>query len=206
MEKDVDFGSLIRTQRQAAGISQKALGQRIITKKKPDGVWATYIGQLEKGDKVPSAEICIAIARALEVDPYFMLALAFRERAETLEERVLSDVLLSLIKEGWDTKDKVQLADGPIASMVEVGAGARRDQILRILDHARDVDDAKWEAICAAVDVAAGHDGKLVTMLMDPKVASRRDQLLHILKCAGELDDSGWTLICNTALAIAERD
>ena len=67
------FGEIVKKAREGR-FSQKDLGEQI-------GVWDTYVGQIEKGDKIPSDEICIRLARALELDERRLLLLAYRERA-----------------------------------------------------------------------------------------------------------------------------
>lgn len=67
------FGEIIREAREGR-FSQKELGDLI-------GVWDTYVGQIEKGDKIPSDEICVRLAKVLELDERNLLLVAYRERA-----------------------------------------------------------------------------------------------------------------------------
>ena len=53
------FSDMIKDARLNARISQRALAEQLKTTQKPEGVWATYVGQIEKGEKVPSDEVCV---------------------------------------------------------------------------------------------------------------------------------------------------
>jgi len=53
------FGEIIKRAR-TGNFSQLALGKHI-------GVWGTYIGQIEKGERIPSDERCQLLAKALEL-------------------------------------------------------------------------------------------------------------------------------------------
>jgi transcriptional regulator with XRE-family HTH domain len=63
----------IKRGREHLNISQKELGRRV-------GVWDTYIGQIEKGEKIPSDELCLKIAQALELKGQDLLLCAYIER------------------------------------------------------------------------------------------------------------------------------
>jgi transcriptional regulator with XRE-family HTH domain len=77
------FADMVREARNKAHLSQIKLGKQMCTDKKPQGVWSTYIGQIEKGEKVPADEICIKLAEVLELDPEVMLLAAYEARAES---------------------------------------------------------------------------------------------------------------------------
>ena len=60
------FGQILRARREAAGISQQELSDRI------EGV-RSYVQFLEYGKQTPTAKTIILIARALGIDPTDML-------------------------------------------------------------------------------------------------------------------------------------
>lgn len=66
-------GETIKQGRERLNMSQKELGGRV-------GVWDTYIGQIEKGEKIPSDELCLKIAQALELKGQDLLLCAYIER------------------------------------------------------------------------------------------------------------------------------
>ena len=68
------FGEIIKSAR-SGRFSQQALGEII-------GVWGTYIYQLEKGERIPSDDVCTNLAKALDLDPQLLLFLAYKERAQ----------------------------------------------------------------------------------------------------------------------------
>ena len=96
------FGKMIAAARRDAKLSQRALAERLITKQKPTGVWGTYIGQIEKGDKIPSDEVCLLLSTALDLDPDVVLLAAYRSRANSdagkalfaMMERSLTDPMV----------------------------------------------------------------------------------------------------------------
>ena len=90
----MNLAELIRAARMDQKLSQKALGKLISTAAKPNGVWSTYIGQIEKGDKIPSDDVCVELARILDLERDLVLLTAFRDRAEGREARALFDRLL----------------------------------------------------------------------------------------------------------------
>lgn len=89
------FGDTIKRARKDR-FSQQTLGEQI-------GVWGTYIGQIEKGERVPSDEICLQLAKVLNLDPQKLLISAYRERAQTKEaqhlfalmDKMMTDPLIS---------------------------------------------------------------------------------------------------------------
>ena len=90
----MNLAEVIRAARMNQKLSQKALGKLISTAAKPNGVWSTYIGQIEKGDKIPSDDVCVELARILYLERDLVLLTAFRDRAEGREARALFDRLL----------------------------------------------------------------------------------------------------------------
>ena len=75
------FGQILRTRREAAGISQQELADRI------EGV-RSYVQYLEYGKQTPTAKTLILIATALGIDPADMLRDSVRVmmRLEKMEE------------------------------------------------------------------------------------------------------------------------
>ncbi len=85
------FGDIIKNARQGR-FSQQNLGEQT-------GVWGTYIGQIEKGDRVPSDELCLQLARVLELDPRMLLLAAYRKRAQAKETRELFEQIETLLSD-----------------------------------------------------------------------------------------------------------
>lgn len=72
------LGEIIKRARNGR-FSQRALGKNI-------GVWDTYIGQIEKGERIPSDDRCQLLAKALDLAPQTLLFLAYKERAQKTPE------------------------------------------------------------------------------------------------------------------------
>lgn len=93
------FADMVREARRKAGLSQGRVAQQLRTAKKPEGVWPTYIGQIEKGEKIPSDEMCAKLAEVLKLDPNEVLLAAYEARADSavagdlflMVKRALSD-------------------------------------------------------------------------------------------------------------------
>ena len=94
----MNIAELVRTARMDHKLSQKALAKQISTTTKPNGVWATYVGQIEKGEKVRSDDVCVELARILGLDRDLVLLTACRDRSESHETRALFDRLLDRTK------------------------------------------------------------------------------------------------------------
>jgi transcriptional regulator with XRE-family HTH domain len=79
MEKirEMQFAEMIKKARKQADLSQRGLAKLLISSKKPDGVWATYVGQIEKGEKIPSDDVCIKLAEVLHLDSDMVLLAAY---------------------------------------------------------------------------------------------------------------------------------
>jgi transcriptional regulator with XRE-family HTH domain len=73
---------VIKKGRQKKKYSQAKLG-------KLTGVWGTYIGQIEKGVRKPSDEVCKKLAEELDLDLKTLLILTLKERAEISESKEL---------------------------------------------------------------------------------------------------------------------
>ena len=79
---EMRFADLIRDARTKNRLSQRQLGEQILTPGRPKGIWNTYIGQIEKGDKIPSDELCKKFAEVLELDLTQVLLAAYEARVE----------------------------------------------------------------------------------------------------------------------------
>jgi transcriptional regulator with XRE-family HTH domain len=62
-------------------LSQGAVARQLTTPSKPNGVWPTYVGQIEKGEKVPSDGLCLRLADVLGLDGQQVLLAAYADRA-----------------------------------------------------------------------------------------------------------------------------
>ena len=78
----MDFAELIKRARKTLQLSQARLGEEI-------GVWNTYVGQIEKGEKVPSDEVVIKLAKVLDLDLTELLLAAYKAKADSTEARNL---------------------------------------------------------------------------------------------------------------------
>ena len=85
----MQFAEMIKEARLQAHLSQQGLAEQLVTARRPKGVWATYIGQIEKGEKVPSDEVCLKLAEVLELDSNRVLIAAYEAKASSEEGRVL---------------------------------------------------------------------------------------------------------------------
>ena len=72
---------VLRQARERAGLSQSQLAPLLVTARCPEGMWSTYVGQLESGTKVPSEEACLSLAQVLRLEPLGLLVAACRARA-----------------------------------------------------------------------------------------------------------------------------
>lgn len=85
----MQLAEMVRAARKAKGLSQGAVASRLTTEKKPRGVWPTYVGQIEKGEKVPSDEVCLRLAEVLDLGIRQVLLAAYAARAESAEAGAL---------------------------------------------------------------------------------------------------------------------
>ena len=95
MEK---IGDIVYNARRASGLSQKKLGDLV-------GVWATYIGQIEKRTRIPSDETIAKIAKVFGFSPEKLLILGYYERADTEQTRSL----FREIHKHWDRSEELTL-------------------------------------------------------------------------------------------------
>ena len=161
------FGEMIKRARKNR-FSQQTLGEQI-------GVWGTYIGQIEKGERIPSDERCLQLAEALELDPTKLLIVAYRERAQTKEagrlfaqmEQLLTDPIISQVLEQklLDAQIVKALQQPGIRqalkdtqwrhALMDTAASANRDipELVRI---ASKLNPQQWEAVLSTAKAFAG--------------------------------------------------
>ncbi len=87
----MQLATMVHAARRARGLSQGAVAQRLTTPSKPNGVWPTYVGQIEKGEKVPSDELCLRLADVLGLDGQQVLLAAYADRVGATPAGVLFD-------------------------------------------------------------------------------------------------------------------
>jgi len=75
-------GAVVRTHREAHGLTQKALAQRC-------GLSPVYISQIEKGERRPSLPVCRTLAAALGCPPHLVVLSAYRGTAPTEIQELL---------------------------------------------------------------------------------------------------------------------
>ena len=75
------FAEMVKEARTSERLSQRKLAVQLVTAQKPEGVWGTYIGQIEKGEKVPADDVCLKLAEVLDLDADVVLLAAYEARA-----------------------------------------------------------------------------------------------------------------------------
>jgi len=158
------FGEIIRRAREGR-FSQKELGNQI-------GVWDTYIGQIEKGEKIPSDDICMGLAKVLELDGRSLLLTAYRERASGQArdlfdrmERILSDPVVDRILSRKELVD-LELLDvledetlrealrSPVWQKVFLRSYQMKDRnIPNLIESVEKMTDRQWEALLNMMEV-----------------------------------------------------
>ncbi len=81
---DETFGTLVRTHRDALGLTQQALARAC-------QLSPVYISQIEKGERIPSVSACRALATALGCPPKLLVLRAFRATAPEELKEMLQD-------------------------------------------------------------------------------------------------------------------
>lgn len=164
----MEFGRIIRACRHRAGLSQNQLAEALSTTSRPDGVWSTYIGQIEKGQKVPSEELCLKLAEVLDIDFTYLFLLACQDRAETTEAKRLVQLLL---RTGNDHNLSVLIAElqnlvvstgnqgqlpcplgglqtPPLDQLIHCLCKNRRiGHLTVVIEQLEDFDDADWDCL-----------------------------------------------------------
>ncbi len=113
------FGEMIKKARKGK-FSQKQLGAEV-------GVWDTYIGQIEKGGKIPSDDICVNLARVLGLDERKLLLMAYQERAtgpaaalfERVAELIDSPVEIEVLEVVKDPEIQRSLKDSAVQNILK---------------------------------------------------------------------------------------
>ena len=168
----MQFAEMIKEARSRAHLSQQGLAAQVVTARKPNGVWATYIGQIEKGEKVPSDEVCIKLAEVLELDYNRVLIAAYEAKAGSEEGRALygkmmrslSDPVVNKLLSSEEPLDPALLgvlSNPEIAALLgdqpwlEAVARARKKQkerdVLRLLALVEAMDDKQWDMIMGII-------------------------------------------------------
>ena len=160
------FGELIKKTREEHALSQKELGEAT-------GVWDTYIGQIEKGEKIPSDEICVKLAHALTLDERKILLLAYKNRASEYArelfdqiDRLMNDPMVEYILVEKDLldldflkalKDDDSLREAlkhPVwRGMLATSYGMKDKDIPGLIDSVRRMSERQWKALSNMMDV-----------------------------------------------------
>ena len=164
----MQFAEMIKEARLQAQLSQQGLAEQLVTTRRPKGVWATYIGQIEKGEKVPSDEVCIKLAEVLELDSNRVLIAAYEAKANSEEGRALY------------VKMKRSLSD-PVVN--------------KLLSSEEPLDPALLEALSNPEIVALlGNQPWLEAVARAHKKQKERD-VLSLLALVEAMNDKQWNMI-----------
>ncbi len=171
------FAHLVKTARIKAGMSQSQLGAELRTTQRPEGVWNTYIGQIEKGQRIPSDEVCVKLAETLELVPLNLLFAAYEARAESssatkttkelfkMMKRALTDPVIQrllMAKEPLEEDvlkaledEDIRSALGPVVWRETIARayriGKKRD-IPGLLAIIEAMDDKQWTALTSMIE------------------------------------------------------
>ena len=169
----MQFAEMIKKARLQAHLSQQKLAEQLVTARRPKGVWATYIGQIEKGEKVPSDEICIKLAEVLGLDSDKVLIAAYEAKASSEEGRaiygkmmrLLSDPVVNkllsnkkpldpaLLKLLSNPEIVALLGDQPwIEAVARVHANQKERDVLSLLALVEAMDDKQWNMIMGLIE------------------------------------------------------
>ena len=177
-----NFANMISEARRGRRLSQRHLGEQIQTAKRPNGVWNTYVGQIEKGEKVPSDEVVLKLAEVLELNPSAVLLAAYEARAESDEaselfrqmEMVLSDPVVQRLltaSEPLDPKVLEALGDENIRGALKekklcrvfarIYQNRKKRDVPGLLDLVEAMNDFQWTAmmnILETMDIEVSRD------------------------------------------------
>ncbi len=167
------FAEMVKEARLKAGFSQRGLAEKLVTAQKPDGVWSTYIGQIEKGDKVPSDEVCIKLSEVLQLDSDEVLLAAYEAKVgselgrvlfgkmiRSLRDPVVSQLLSSkepldpmLLEALADPETRSLLEDQPwLEAVARVRKTQKKRDLLGLLALVEAMDDKQWGAIMGIIE------------------------------------------------------
>ncbi len=151
----MNFAELIRAARRDHKLSQKAVADQISTASRPKGLWPTYIGQIEKGQKVPSDDVCVELARILDLERDVVLLLAYQARTESDEARALFERILTthsdplaVISEDPELHSLVQECRPWLQALAQIrrtNKGREKD-IQALLSDLTSLDQEQWDA------------------------------------------------------------
>ena len=168
----MQFAEMIKEARLQAQLSQQRLADQLVTARKPEGVWATYIGQIEKGEKVPSDEVCIKLAEVLELDSNIVLIAAYEAKASSEEGRALygkmmrslSDPVVNKLLSSEEPLDPallgvlsnpeiaVLLGDQPwLEAVVRARKNQKERDVLGLLEKVEAMNDTQWDTIMGII-------------------------------------------------------
>ena len=169
----MQFAEMVKEARLQARLSQRSLAEQLTTAQKPEGVWATYVGQIEKGDKVPSDEVCIKLAEVLKLDPDVVLLAAYQAKASSQEGRdlfakmarsltdpVVSELLASdeplapsVLEALTDADARDLLGDQTWLGAVARARKVQRERdVLGLLTLVEAMDDKQWGVIMGMIE------------------------------------------------------
>ncbi len=192
MDDSINLGELIKEARAAKGYSQAKLSKMLVDAGAPRNVYSTYIGQIEKGEKVPSANVCRGLAIALDLDAELVFAHAYASRAKTPEEKQLARRLFSLLAQGTPPSEESR---SPVATEPGRDLPDRvRETVAGLVRAAVESDDSQWIAVQSLVNC----------IVENPPPSTRGSDLLQLLACAQSLDEESWNMLCNFAMALTD--
>ena len=177
----MQFAEMIKEARLQAQLSQQRLAGQLVTARNPKGVWSTYIGQIEKGEKFPSDEVCLKLAEVLELDSNRVLIAAYEAKATSEEGRALYGQMMRLQSD--PVVNKLLSSEEPLdpallgilskpeilallgdQSWLEAVARAHKKQkerehkkqkerdVLRLLALVEAMDDKQWDMIMGIIE------------------------------------------------------
>lgn len=161
----MQFANMIKEARSQADLSQRGLAKLLITSQKPDGVWPTYVGQIEKGEKIPSDDVCIKLAEVLELDSDMVLLAAYQAKAGSKEGRALFDKMVRIIAD-------------PVAR--------------RLLDGNEALDPSLLEAVADADVRSLLKDQPWVAAITQARKARKNREILKLLPIVEAMNDKQW--------------
>ncbi len=116
---DETFGTLVRTHRDALGLTQQALARAC-------QLSPVYISQIEKAERIPSVSACRALATALGCPPRLLVLRAFRATAPAELQELLQD-------NGVATPDDPVMQElAPLVAAVQTLPSVTRNQLMDV--------------------------------------------------------------------------
>ena len=137
------LNELIRSGRNRLGWTQGYLAGQTRTTQKPKGRWVTYISQIERGEKIPSDEVCLLLAQLLDLDSLDLLLAAQEARTPVDHARELIRNARRLCRGDQAHPPPTSVA-GELDSIVQACyASAHRQRLLELIAHLADLDQAQ---------------------------------------------------------------